>query len=195
MAIYFERGLEPPERDAFAIAGTLADYRLTSALPRLRGSVKLRDARKAEKAFPSLEKRVKLIVTSPPYLDTTDYSEDQWLRLWFLGGAERPLIKKNRDDRHTSIDLYWKFLEEAWKGCGSLVKKGTVVVIRIGGAKLTKSDLFEGVRLSLKAGFADWQVKALHAGETTEIKNRQTNAFRPGTTPERYEHDLAFVLR
>lgn len=189
-----EKGLTPPERDAFAIAGTLADYRLMSERPSLRGSVKLRDARKAEKAFPGLENKVKLIVTSPPYLDTTDYSEDQWLRLWFLGGAERPLIKKNRDDRHTSADLYWKFLEEAWEGCSSLVKKGTVIVIRIGGARLTKDDLFEGVRSSLKAGLADWRVKALHAGETTEIKNRQTNAFRPGTTPERYEHDFAFAL-
>lgn len=188
------KGLTPPERDTFAIVASLVEYRLSSERPTLRGDVKLRDARQAEKAFPSLENQVKLIVTSPPYLDTTDYSEDQWLRLWFLGGAERPLIKKNRDDRHTSKELYWKFLEEAWVGCAQLVQKGTVIVIRIGGAKLTKDDLFEGVRSSLREGFADRRVKALHKGETTEIKNRQTNAFRPGTTPERYEHDFAFSL-
>lgn len=188
------KGLTPPERDTFAVVRTLAEYRLSSERPKLRGNVKLRDARKAEKAFPNLENKVKLIVTSPPYLDTTDYSEDQWLRLWFLGGAERPLIKKNRDDRHTSSELYWKFLQEAWTGCTSLVKKGTVIVIRIGGAKLTKDDLFDGVRSSLREGLADWKVRSLHKGETTEIKNRQTNAFRPGTTPERYEHDFAFSL-
>lgn len=191
---WLEKGLMPPERDTFAIANTLSEYRLSSDIPRLRGSVKLRDARKAEKAFPSLENQVKLIVTSPPYLDTTDYSEDQWLRLWFLGGAERPLLKKNRDDRHTSTDMYWKFLEEAWSGCANLVKKGTVIVIRIGGARLTKDDLFDGVRSSLQEGFADRRIRALHNGETTEIKNRQTNAFRPGTTPKRYEHDFAFSL-
>lgn len=188
------KGLTPPERDTFKVVENLVKYRLSNDLPKLRGVVKLRDARKAEKAFPRLEKQVKLIVTSPPYLDTTDYSEDQWLRLWFLGGAERPSIKKNRDDRHTSAALYWKFLEEAWTGCAGLVRKGTVIVIRIGGARLTKDDLFEGVQSSLKTGFVAYRVKALHDGETTEIKNRQTNAFRPGTTTERYEHDFAFSL-
>lgn len=188
------RGLTPPERDTFAIVASLIEYRLLSEQPTLRGDVKLRDARQAGKAFPSLENQVKLIVTSPPYLDTTDYSEDQWLRLWFLGGAERPLLKKNRDDRHTSAELYWKFLEEAWAGCAKLVQKGTVIVIRIGGAKLTKDDLFEGIHSSLRNGFADRRVKALHKGETTEIKDRQTNVFRPGTKPGRYEHDFAFSL-
>lgn len=188
------KGLTPPERDTFDVVRNLVEYRLSSERPKLRGGIKLRDARQAERAFPSLANRVKLIVTSPPYLDTTDYSEDQWLRLWFLGGPERPLLKKNRDDRHTSPELYWKFLEEAWSGCANLIQKGTVVVIRIGGARLTKDDLFNGVRLSLREGFAGHRVRALHKGETTEIKNRQTNAFRPGTTPERYEHDFAFSL-
>lgn len=189
-----EKGLIPPERDTFKVVKDVAEYRLSSELPKLRGGIKLRDARKAEKAFPSLESQVKLIVTSPPYLDTTDYSEDQWLRLWFLGGAERPMLKRNRDDRHTSTELYWQFLGEAWAGCANLVQKGTVVVIRIGGAKMTKEALFDGVRSSLSAGFSECRVKALHKGETTAIKNRQTNAFRPGTTPERYEHDFAFSL-
>jgi hypothetical protein len=191
---WLAKGLTPPERDTFEVVESLVKFRLSSERPKLRGGVKLRDARLAEKAFPSLENQVKLIVTSPPYLDTTDYSEDQWLRLWFLGGAERPLIKKGRDDRHTNAELYWKFLEEAWAGCSKLVQKGTVIVIRIGGAKFSKDDLFEGVGSSLREGFADRRVKALHKGETTEIKNRQTNAFRPGTTPERYEHDFAFSL-
>jgi len=188
------KGLTPPERDVFEIAGSLAAYRLAAERPALRGDVKLRDAREAKRAFPSLENQVKLIVTSPPYLDTTDYSEDQWLRLWFLGGAERPLIKKNRDDRHTNSGLYWKFLAEAWEGCSQLVQDGSVIVIRIGGAKLTKEDLFQGLKTSLAAGFAGMRVNPLHQGVTTEIKNRQTNAFRPGTTPKRFEHDFAFSL-
>lgn len=188
------KGLTAPKRDTFEIVKRLAEYRLFRERPTLRGRVKLRDARQAGRAFPSLENQVNLIVTSPPYLDTTDYCEDQWLRSWFLGGAERPLIKKNLDDRHTNIELYWKFLGEAWAGCANLIRKGTVIVIRIGGAKLSKEELFEGVRSSLCKGFASQHIRALHAGFTTEIKNRQTNAFRPGTTSERYEHDFAFSL-
>ena len=33
---------------------------------------------------------IRLVVTSPPYLDVTNFEEDQWLRLWFLGGPPFP---------------------------------------------------------------------------------------------------------
>jgi DNA methylase len=188
------KGLTPPKRDVFEVVARLVRFRLSAERPSLRGDVRLRDAREACRAFPSLENQVKLIVTSPPYLDTTDYSEDQWLRLWFLGGPERPLVKKNRDDRHTSPDLYWKFLGEAWAGCASLIRQGAVVVVRIGGARMTKDDLFDGLRSSLAVGFSAMTLKPLHAGTTTAIRNRQTNAFRPGTSPERFEHDFAFAV-
>jgi hypothetical protein len=156
--------------------------------------VKLGDARTASRAFPKLHGQVRLIVTSPPYLDTTDYAEDQWLRLWFLGGAERPLLNKNKDDRHTSIDLYWKFLSEAWAGCASLLSEGAVLVVRLGGTRLDKETLLKGLRGTLKIGFAGRKIEALHPGVTTEIKNRQTNVFRPGTLPGRFEHDFAFSI-
>jgi len=189
-----DNGFVAPERNAFDVLGRVSAFRLSQATAPLRGEVRLRDARSAGRGFPSLHQSVRLIVTSPPYLDTTDYSEDQWLRLWFLGGEERPLLKKNRDDRHTSIDLYWQFLTEAWGGCQALVRQGTVVVVRIGGTRLDKSALFEGLRVSLRKGFDGHRVKALDRGTTTQIKNRQTNSFRPGTTSLRFEHDFAFQL-
>ena len=188
------KGLEPPKRDAFEVLRRVTTYRYTCEPPVLRGAVRLRDARYASNSFPKLKEKVKLIVTSPPYLDTTDYSEDQWLRLWFLGGPERPSINKHKDDRHTNVDLYWKFLSESWAGCRALVRQGSVVVVRIGGAQLRKDDLMTGVQSSLREGFTGFRVRSLHNGLTTEIKNRQTNAFRPGTTSMRYEHDFAFQL-
>lgn len=182
-----------PDRDVFAILRRMANYRLSERAAPLRGTVRLRDARKASAAFPRLHESVSLIVTSPPYLDTTDYTEDQWLRLWFLGGPERP-GPRNADDRHTNIDMYWAFLAGAWSGCAPLVKKGTVLVIRIGGTRLEKQDLTGGVAQSLKEGFSNYRVRPLRTGVTTEIRNRQTNVFRPGTTQLRYEHDFTFQL-
>lgn len=189
-----ERSYVAPERDAFSILRELAAYRLSQDPARLRGTVRLRDARVASRAFPKLHEQVSLIVTSPPYLDTTNYAEDQWLRLWFLGGPERPLRLKNKDDRHRSTELYWKFLAEAWAGCQELVRSRTTVVVRIGGTRLDKHQLADGLNDSIEEGFSSYRVRALHSGCTTEIKNRQTNAFRPGTTQERYEHDFVFTL-
>ena len=34
-------------------------------------------------------RQAKLIVTSPPYYGLRTYVSDQWLRNWFLGGADR----------------------------------------------------------------------------------------------------------
>lgn len=189
-----EKGMVAPERDAFTVLKSLCIYRLSSRPAPLRGAVRLRDARKATGAFPKLRGAVALIVTSPPYLDTTDYAEDQWLRLWFLGGPERPLLKKNKDDRHTSIDNYWRFLGEAWKGCAGLVRSGTTVVIRIGGTRLEKAELMAGLTDALAWGLPDFSIRALNPGITTAIKNRQTNVFRPGTCNVRVEHDFTFQL-
>lgn len=189
-----DRGYIAPRRNAFEILRRVAAYRLSHPIVPLRGAVHLSDARQAGHSFPKLHATVKLIVTSPPYLDTTDYSEDQWLRLWFLGGAERPVTKRNRDDRHRSVSLYWLFLTEAWAGCTALVKRGTVLVVRIGGTQLQKSELSIGLFNSLQCGLSGYVVRPMHKGITTVIKNRQTNSFRPGTTSLRHEHDFLFEL-
>lgn len=188
------KGLTAPERRTFDILRRVATFRLSNKGAPLRGTVQLRDARTAGRGFPKLHEQVQLIVTSPPYLDTTDYSEDQWLRLWFLGGADRPRHNINKDDRYTNVDRYWLFLAEAWAGCAALIRRGTVIVVRIGGTRLAKNELLDGLIQSLCIGFQGERIRSLHAGLTTEIKNRQTNAFRPGTAAQRFEHDFAFEI-
>ena len=170
-------------------------YRLGHSLPKLRGSVRCRDARKAATGFRKLRGSVSLIVTSPPYLDTTHYGEDQWLRLWFLGGPERPTAKATSDDRYRNREQYWQFLTESWAGCADLLKDDSVIVVRIGGTSLNKEDLLNGLGKSLRIGLTDFDVSEMGTGVTTEIRNRQTNAFRPGTTRTRYEHDFNFALK
>ena len=188
------KGCAAPDRDAFSIVRRLANYRLSGPSAELRGVVKHRDARRASRSFPRLRESVALMVTSPPYLDTTHYAEDQWLRLWFLGGPERPTSRTFGDDRHTSIEAYWQFLSEAWAGCAGVLRTEAVIVVRIGGARLRKQDLLAGLKGSLENGLSDFKIRATHAGTTTEIRNRQTNVFRPGTTTRRYEHDFVFQL-
>lgn len=81
----------PPLRDVFAILRLAATYRFASPVPQLRGKAVEGDVRRASVLLRSYRKKVKLVITSPPYLDITDYHEDQWLRLWMLGGAAKPM--------------------------------------------------------------------------------------------------------
>ncbi|WP_292430479.1 DNA methyltransferase [Mesorhizobium sp.] len=189
------QGLTPPERNTFDVLKKMAEFRLGGKVPRRKGKVVLGDAREASNLLAEYEGAVSLIVTSPPYLDTTDYAEDQWLRLWFLGGPERPTPRLHKDDRHTQTSLYWTFLTEVWAGVLRLLRQDATIVIRIGGTRLSKIDLFTGLSCSLEAGLAGRTITALHDGETSTIKRRQTNSFRPGTSPEKLEHDFAFAVR
>jgi len=189
------RGFIAPERNCFEILRRLAAFRYRMPPAKHAGLVKQGNARNVGENFANLHHEVKLVVTSPPYLDTTDYAEDQWLRLWFLGGQSRPVARQHKDDRITQAGVYWTFLRESWAGLQPLLANEAVIVIRIGGAALTKDDLFEGVRKSLADGLEGFAVKPLTAGITSNIRLRETSAFRPAAGKVHVEHDFTFELR
>jgi hypothetical protein len=184
----------PPDRNVWEILAKMAPFRVSGGIPTLRGDVRLSDARLSSRAFPSQARKVKLIVTSPPYLNTTDYAEDQWLRLWFLGAAARPIARTNADDRHLNLERYQSFLQEVWAGSERLLDSKSIAVIRIGGATMDCAQLFSIARQSLCDGLPNFRVVAHNRGVTTEIVNSQIKTFRPGLKRKRYEHDFTFTL-
>ena len=190
-----ERHLQAPRRDVFETLRRAALFRYRVPPAVRRGTVRDTDVRHVAAAFPVLTGRVVLIVTSPPYLDTTDYSEDQWLRLWFLGGEPRPVLRRNRDDRHTRVDRYWEFLDAAWRGVAPLMADEATIVIRMGGTKLTKEELFDGLRSGLAAAMRGRRTAPLHRGITTSIRPRETSAFRPASSRMNVEHDFVFRVQ
>jgi DNA methylase len=182
----------PPERDVFAILRAVATFRYESSLPLLRGRVASSDARRICDRFPDAKSRVSLVITSPPYLDTTDYGEDQWLRLWFLGGPEAPERRHKSDDRHRSGDSYWKFLTEAWAGVAPLLRDGAQLVIRIGGRHIDIAEAESKLRVSLRRGTGA-TVRLLER-RGSRITHGQLRAFRPGASGTQVEHDLRFRI-
>ena len=190
-----ERNLAPPRRPVFHTLRRAVAFRYRMPPAEKRGFVRLADARESATTFPEFAGQVRLVITSPPYLDTTDYAEDQWLRLWFLGGEPRPELRKNKDDRHTQRPLYWEFLKESWAGLATLLDMHATIVIRIGGAKLSKQELLTGVTDSLRAALTLHEVTPLHDGVTSAIRRRETSAFRPAAPRANVEHDFVFALR
>ncbi len=189
-----ERGLRPPRRETFEVLRQAARFRFSQPPPTRKGHVVLTDARRCARVLRKHEGSVALVVTSPPYIDTTDYAEDQWLRMWFLGGEPKPMLRLHKDDRHTSAENYWSFLEDVWRGCAPLLRDKARIVVRIGGTKLDKPVLLQGLRGSLVQGLGGRTVRALNQGTSSQIAKRQTNSFRPGTSPDRLEHDFTFSI-
>ena len=175
-----DRNLVAPERDVFDVLGDMATFRYESPIPTGESVVLQTDMRNLPRVIESTPRRpLRCAITSPPYLNVTSFEEDQWLRLWFLGGLPHP--KKgsvSRDDRHGTADNYWSFIGDMWRSLGAVMSGDAHVVIRIGSRKISPEALRRG--LAGCAQFSGRKVK-LVSHRVTEIGKRQTDAFRPGT--------------
>jgi hypothetical protein len=188
---FWERtGHQPPRRDVFEVVRKVAAFRYESPLPEGKALVFQTDMRNLPRVLPTVVDRVRCVVTSPPYFDVTDFEEDQWLRLWFLGGKDHPKRRQNsRDDRHSSVSNYWSFIADMWRSLGQIIAKRGHCVIRLGASRIIPDQIPE--MLLATARFAQRRVQLL-CTETSPITNRQTGAFRPDSRGCRVEVDCHF---
>ena len=187
-----EQNCIPPARDVFAILRYMSEYRFKTAPPTLRGDIVLSDARNAAASFAPLVGQITDIITSPPYLNTTNYREDQWLRMWFLGAGTSNKCMRD-DGRHYNVKKYEAFLTESWAGVAPLLADHARIVVRIGGRKLPKDSILDILESSLKMGTGR-KTRLQGPGFTSQIKNTQANAFRGSKPSPTVEHDFCFFL-
>lgn len=174
-----KRRLNPPKRDAFELLRDRIAYRYASDPPPRRATVLCSDMRELPRAADLRERQVKAVITSPPYLDITNFEEDQWLRLWFLDGPPYPTrFRLSRDDRHYTLDAYWGLIADTWRALGRLVEPKGHVVMRLGFKQLAPKRIVEGV---LGASALSQRSVDLVGYEVSEIRKRQTGSFRPGS--------------
>jgi hypothetical protein len=188
---FWERhGYAAPERDAFALLRDRAKYRYESEIA--RGETEALNLDMRELSRVKMARPPQCVITSPPYLNVTDFGEDQWLRVWFLGGEPRPtrgII--SRDDRHRGADRYWALIADMWRMVSAVVAPRAHAVVRLGGKALQPEQL-----LSALAGASKVAPRRIELVEhsVSEIARRQTDAFRPGTTGCRHEVDAIFAI-
>ncbi len=186
-----KNGCLPPARDVFEILRRMNDFRFRTPPPEGRGKIVMSDARSAARAFPDFLEEVSDIITSPPYLDTTNYREDQWLRLWFLG--EKAVVDcAGGDSRHSSAAKYWQFLTEAWTGVSPLLARKARIVIRIGGRKLTRDEIRKKLKQSLEVGLGR-NMRLVDDGISSTAGNTQANTFRGSRAKPAVEYDFCFL--
>lgn len=174
-----KRGLVAPHRDVFDILRKRADFRYASEPPRGECVVLHRDMRDLPWLYANWPSPIRCVVTSPPYFDVTNFEEDQWLRLWFLGGPPRPTTGRlSTDDRHGYLAKYCSFLTDMWRTLGRVVARKGHVVIRIGSTRLRPDKL---VKILVGTSRVMERRVRLESKEESALKNRQTERFRPGS--------------
>ena len=186
------RGYRAPRRDAFEVIRNRASYRYVSARPEKQAAVLNLDMRELPRHVDSLPQPIRCAITSPPYLDMTSYEEDQWLRLWFVGGEPRPRQRQySRDDRLSGATAYWRFITDMWRSLSLVLAPRADVVIRIGAKGMKPRALVDAMHASSTVSHRKVTL-ASHA--VSQLVKRQTNAFRPGTRGCSFEVDCHFVM-
>lgn len=185
-----EHRLYPRKKDVFAMLRNKAIQRLNDLPGYPAGEVKLIDSRKVGYQFRRLHKQVSLVITSPPYLNVTRYEEDQWLRLWMLGGAPVPTYGKiSKDDRHASKAGYWRFLTESWAGLAPLLKASAIIVIRLGAIGIGQDEITSMIKASIHEVFPSTR---LLDSKRSMLVGRQTQRFLPKSKGCKFEIDFTF---
>ncbi len=183
-----EHELFPKKRQVFEMLRQKAAYRLKDVENYSTGDVRLADARTTATHFRDLWGKVALVVTSPPYLNVTRYEEDQWLRLWFLGGPPHPTYGKiSKDDRHNKANKYWRFLQDSWAGLIPLLKDSAKIVVRLGAIGLDDTEMTAQLKRSFKSVFP--KARLVQKPKYTEIVGRQAQSFLPSSKGCLYEID------
>ena len=187
-----KHGYTPPERDVFDLLRDRVAFRYESEPPENRGTVLRTDMRELPRLVADYAKPIKCVITSPPYLDVTNFEEDQWLRLWFLGGKPHPTYHVvSKDDRHERPEKYWDLIADIWRVLGQVLAKSAKIVIRLGGKKLDPEQM--GRSLQATAMFSKRKVSLIES-EVSEIKGWQTDSFRPGSKGCGREVDFCFQM-
>jgi hypothetical protein len=186
------RRLAPPRRNVFELVRQELNQRYLSPIPRRKAIVYQSDMREMPRLLRSYRAPINCVITSPPYFDVTSYEEDQWLRLWFLGGPPQPQRGRiSKDDRHESAEGYWGMIADFWRALGQVVESKANVVIRVGSRRMAPEDLVQAVKAA--SVLARRRVRLVDV-KTSELVGRQTHAFRPGAIGCSQEVDCHFVV-
>ena len=131
--------LEPPSTDPIAFLTDRIARRYGHGTPALaHSSTFLGDARR--KLARMRPRRVKLLITSPPYHDVTDYWNDHWIRLWLLGHRMRK--DWGRTQKHTNLADYRALMLGVFQRAARHLREDGFVLVRCG-AKRRTADICE----------------------------------------------------
>jgi hypothetical protein len=135
-------------------------------------NVKCLDARKAT-SFGKIEGPI-VVVTSPPYYGMRTYVQDQWLRMWFLGGDEEIEYQNHNQLCHSGHERFVRDLSKVWRIIGRRAQKESHLYVRFGSIPSAKSDAREILKSSLEeAGF--WKLISVRNAQTSHFGKRQAD--------------------
>jgi hypothetical protein len=187
-------------RDMFPPNVSVIDV-LTKKLKRIRDlnaespshfqNVRCLDARRAT-SFGKIRGPI-VTITSPPYYGMRTYVQDQWLRMWFLGGEEEINYENQNQLCHTGHERFIKDLAKVWSIIGKRAQDEAHLYVRFGSIPSVKSDARKLLNASLEvAGY--WKLVSVRNAQTSHSGKRQADHMGRDSDPA-IEFDFHAVLK
>lgn len=135
---------------------------------------------------------VSLIITSPPYYGMRTYIQDQWLRMWFMGGDENVCYENDAQLKHTGHETFVSELSKVWRNIAKRATDGADLFIRFGKLPSVKSDAKKILRESLEEA-GDWNLVSIRKARVPGVGRRQADQMGLDSEPDA-EYDFHAVL-
>ncbi len=190
-----EKGLSPRDLDPVEFLRRRIAWRYAKGTPSARtGRAILGDSRTE---LPRLRSRIamgkdsrpRLLFTSPPYCNVTNYYTDQWLRMWMLGGARLPSARAgNRyGNKLANPAAYRRLLEAVFGRARPLLERDATVYVR--------SDFRPATyRPTIEVLGRTFPEKKLTQLERPLSLDRRTKPYSRGGAPRRANCEVDIVL-
>jgi hypothetical protein len=187
------RSLTPKLVNTLALVSKRANYIFNEQIPRnVPGKVFLGDSRTIGNVS---EEKFDWVITSPPYYGMTTYIQDQWLRIWFLGGGEDVEYSTRSQLKHYSENSFIKDLSKVWTNTASKCNNGARLAVRFGAipskADTSPSDMF---KKSLALSNSGWKLQTIVRAGISPNSKRQANQFFSKTSNYIEEIDAFAIL-
>jgi hypothetical protein len=129
------------------------------------------DSRSSE-VYARVPNNFSIVITSPPYYGMSTYIQDQWLRMWFLGGPEKVDYKVKDQLKHTSKDAFINSLSMVWKNISRSQADKLDLYVRFGSVPSNESDPKYLLRASLEE-IGGWKIVSIRNASTSAVGKRQ----------------------
>jgi len=188
-----ERGLVPEAIDILAVIERRARRYYGTSLG-TNGFVRLADSREADAVQPEEpHAQFNWVITSPPYYGMRTYVADQWLRNWFVGGADT-VDYANRDQiLHSSPEKFAAELRQVWCNASNVCAPSAKMVIRFGGITDRSADPLGIIKESLTC--SGWKITTIRQAGTAAHGRRQADTFLRKRSKPVLEYDIWAVKR
>jgi hypothetical protein len=189
-----QKKLRPPRLSVLQVLTKKASRIQLEKLPQIgchRNIIK-GDSQRAS-TFSKLPDTFDLVITSPPFLGMRMYVADQWLRNWFLGGAEAPYGDKPQQLSHRDETSFINSLKKVWNNVGDLANQRMDLFIRFGSIPSYEVNSLEVLRRSLTLSRHEWRIISTRRASTADQGKRQADQMNV-ESESLTEYDVHVVL-